>query len=72
MDMAYSNKEFNKPLHCQHLQMHQYVKILPIVECLQSVQCAVYISSKHSHYKEKRRKDNCHSKSIQRKLQRIE
>lgn len=51
------SKEFNKPLRCQHWQMHRYVKILLFVECLQSVQYAFYISAKLSHYKEKNKKD---------------
>lgn len=44
------NKEINKPLHCQHWRMHQCVKILLIVECLQWVQYGVYISPKLLHY----------------------
>lgn len=44
---------FNKPLRCQHWQMHRYVKILLIVECLQSVQYDVYSFAKLSHYIDK-------------------
>jgi len=37
-------KEINIPLRCQHWQMHQSVKILPVAECLQWVQHVLYIS----------------------------